>query len=176
MECPERQGIMKPFRKLWSFLFFMLLTMPVLAAETGVVIKADTIRAEPFRDAKIIAPLSVGDQVEIYRVNGGWLQIKSPKGKYGWVHMLNVRKKTASRSSGSISGLLDIASGRAGTGRIVATTGIRGLNEGELKSAQYDAAELNLVESYTASSADAQDFANQGKLAARKMDYLPAPE
>lgn len=90
--------------------------------------------------------------------------------------MLNVRKKTASRSSGSISGLLDIASGRAGTGRIVATTGIRGLNEGELKSAQYDAAELNLVESYTASSADAQDFANQGKLAARKMDYLPAPE
>ncbi|MCX7194586.1 MAG: SH3 domain-containing protein, partial [Proteobacteria bacterium] len=69
---------------------FALLAMPAFAAETGSVIRVDGIKAEPFRDAKTIATLSVGDKVEIVKKNGGWLQIKSPKGK-GWVHMLNVR-------------------------------------------------------------------------------------
>ena len=154
---------------------FALLVMPAFAAETGNVIRADGIKVEPFRDAKIIAMLSVGDKVEIVKKNGGWLQIKSPKGK-GWVHMLNVRKGDMRKDSGDIGGLLGMASGRAGTGKIVATTGIRGLDEVELQSAKYNETELNLVESYTINRAEAQVFATQGKLVARKFDYLPSPD
>jgi hypothetical protein len=154
---------------------FALLVMPAFAAETGSVIRADGIKVEPFRDAKTIAMLSVGDKVEIVKKNGGWLQIKSPKGK-GWVHMLNVRKGDMRKDSGDLGGLLGMASGRAGTGKIVATTGIRGLDEVELQSAKYNETELNLVESYTINRAEAQVFATQGKLVARKFDYLPSPD
>ncbi|BBJ23309.1 SH3 domain-containing protein [Candidatus Nitrotoga sp. AM1P] len=152
-----------------------LLAMPAFAAETGSVIRSDGIKAEPFRDAKTIATLSVGDKVEIVKKNGGWLQIKSPKGK-GWVHMLNIRKGEMRKDSGDISGLLGMASGRAGTGKIVATTGIRGLDEVELQSVKYNETELNLVESYAINRAEAQVFATQGKLVARKFDYLPPPD
>ncbi|CAH1211773.1 SH3 domain-containing protein [Candidatus Nitrotoga sp. BS] len=154
---------------------FALLAMPAFAAETGNVIRADGIRVEPFRDAKTIATLSVGDKVQIVKKNGGWLQIESSKGK-GWVHMLNVRKGDIGKRSGDIGGLLGMASGRSGTGKVVATTGIRGLDEVELQSAKFNETELNLVESYAVSRSEAQSFAVQGKLVAHKFDYLPSPE
>ena len=158
-----------------GIILFVLLAMPAHAAEIGSVIRADGIKVEPFRDAKIIATLSAGDKVEIVNKNGGWLQIKSPKGK-GWVHMLNVRRGDMRKDSGDISGLLSMASGRAGTGKVVATTGIRGLDEVELQSAKYNETELNLVESYAITRAEAQLFATQGQLVARKFDYLPSPD
>ena len=46
----------------------------------------------------------------------------------------------------------------------MASITIRGLDEEDLKSAKFDAAELTLAESYAASRAEAQNFANQGKL------------
>jgi hypothetical protein len=56
---------------------------------------------------------------------------------------------------------------------VVATTGIRGLNEEELKAAQFNEAEVRLAESYAVSKEQAQQFATEGKLLARKFDYLP---
>lgn len=152
-----------------------LLAMPVVAAEMGSVIRSDEIKVEPFRDAKTTATLSIGDKVEIVKKNGGWLQIKSTKGK-GWVHMLNVRKGEMRKGSGELGGLLGMASGRAGTGTVVSTTGIRGLDEVELQSAKYNETELNLLESYTINRTEAQVFATQGRLVARKFDYLPFPD
>jgi hypothetical protein len=84
---------------------------------------------------------------------------------------LRVTKKTGSE----LSGLASLATGRAGTGKIVSTTGIRGLNEEQLKAAQYDEKQVTLVESYTSSRADAQKFANLAKLKSKQVDYLPAP-
>lgn len=163
-----------------GLVIFALLVMPAHAAETGTALKADAIRAEPFSDAKTVATLAAGDKVEIVKKDGGWLRVKSPKGS-GWVRMLSVRKGEARKGearkgAGDAAGLLGLASGRAGTGKVVATTGIRGLNEEELKSAQFNAAELKLAESYATGKPEAQKFAAQGKLAARKFDYLPAPE
>jgi hypothetical protein len=90
--------------------------------------------------------------------------------------MLSVRKGKAARGGSDASGLLGLASGRAGTGKVVATTGIRGLNEEELKAAKFDGKELERAESYATSKQAAAKFAAQGKLAARKFDYLPAPK
>lgn len=153
----------------------LLAVHPATAAETGTLLKADAIRAEPFNDARKLAVLAAGDKVEIFKRDGGWLQVRSGKGS-GWVRMLSVRKGEARKGTGEAAGLLGVASGRAGTGKVVATTGIRGLNEEELKSAQFNADELKLAESYATAKADAQKFAAQGRLVARKFDYLPAPE
>lgn len=164
---------MNPIRL--SVVFFALLAVPASAAEMGSVIRADGIRVEPFRDARTIATLNAGDKVEIMKKNGGWLQIKSPKGK-GWVHMLNVRKEGVRKDSAGAGGLLDMVTGRAGTGKVVSTTGIRGFDEVELQSAKYNEAELNLLESYAVNQTEAKLFAVQGQLVARKFDYLPSSE
>lgn len=62
-----------------------------------------------------------------------------------------------------------------GTGQIVATAGIRGLDEERLRAARFDAAELNRMESYTASAGAARSFAAQGGLSSRPVAYLPDP-
>lgn len=163
---------MRANRMGMAALLGLLLQSAAMAAESGTALKADAIRAEPFGDAKQVATLAKGDTVEILKKDGGWLQVKSAKGK-GWVRMLSIRKGDAKKGSGEAEGLLSLASGRAGTGKVVATTGIRGLNEEELKAASFNAQELKLDESYAVSKADAQKFAKQGKLVARPFGYLP---
>jgi hypothetical protein len=160
--------------KLAAVALALLAAGAALAAETGTALKADQLKAEPFRDAKTVANLSTGDRVEIVKKDGGWLQVKSAKGS-GWVKMLSIRRGEARKGTGDAAGLLGLASGRAGTGRVVATTGIRGLNEEELKAAKFDAGQLKLAESYATSRAEAKKFAARGKLVARQVDYLPAP-
>jgi hypothetical protein len=144
-------------------------------AETGTLLKADELKAEPFRDAKTLATLAAGGKVDILGKQGGWFKVKSAKGS-GWVRMLSIRKGEVRKGGGDAAGLMGMASGRAGTGKVVATTGIRGLNEEDLKSAKFNAEELKLAESYATARADAQKFAAQAKLAARPMDYLPEPK
>ena len=113
--------------------------------------------------------------MDILGKDGGWFKIKSAKGS-GWVRMLSIRKGDARKGGGDTAGLLSVASGRAGTGKVVATTGIRGLNEEELKAAKFNAEELKQAESYATSPPQAQKFGAQGKLVARKFDYLPEPK
>lgn len=145
------------------------------AAETGTLLKADELKAEPFRDAKTLATLASGGKVDILGKDGGWYKVKSAMGS-GWVRMLSIRKGDARKGGNEAAGLLSVASGRAGTGKVVATTGIRGLNEEELKTAKFNEKEVKLAESYATSRADAQKFATQGKLAARQVGYLPEPK
>lgn len=163
-----------------GFLLLVLLATPAWAAkakataavtESGSALKSDDIKAEPFRDAKTVGTLASGDKVEILTKEGGWLRVKSAKGG-GWVRMLSIRKAGAGKASDNAGGLLALASGRAGTGKVVATTGIRGLNEEELKAATFNAEQLTLAESYSVTQAQAQQFAAQGKLKARTMGYL----
>lgn len=153
----------------------LLAAQAVWAAETGTLLKADELKTEPFRDAKTVSTLATGDKLDILGKEGGWYKVKSAKGS-GWVRMLSIRKGDARKGGGDATGLLGAASGRAGTGKIVATTGIRGLNEEELKSAKFNEKEVKLFESYATSRADAQKFAKQARLEAHQMDYLPEPK
>ena len=153
----------------------LLLLPAAYAAEKGALIKADELKVEPFRDAKTVTTLALGDSVDILSKKGGWLKVKSAKGS-GWVRMLSIRRNAArnDNSAKELAGLAGLASGRSGTGRIIAATGIRGLNEEQLKAAAFNEEEIKLAESFQTSRTEAKKFASQGKLVARKMDYLPA--
>ena len=154
---------------------FLLAAGSAFAGEAGTALKADNLKVEPFRDAKTVGSLTAGDTVEILKKQGGWFQVKSAKGS-GWVRMLSIRRGEPRKGSGDVAGVLGLASGRAGTGRVVATTGIRGLSEEELKAAKYNELELKKAESFAATQAEARKFAAEGKLVARKVGYLSAPE
>ena len=126
---------------------FLFAASAIAAGETGTALKTDKLMAEPFRDAKTVGSLSTGDKVEILKKQDGWFQVKSAKGS-GWVRMLSIRLGEARKGTVDTTGMLGLASGRAGTGTVVATTGIRGLSEEDLKAAKYSEPELKKVESY----------------------------
>lgn len=138
------------------------------AAETGTAIKADTLRAQPFADAKSSGALTKNEPLELLTKKGAWLQVKTKKST-GWVRLLSVKR---TNSGTSLKGTVDVATGRAGTGKVVSTTGIRGLSAEELKSAQFNEVEMKKLESLAVSKADAQQFASSGGLSSNKTAYL----
>ncbi len=142
----------------------------VLSGEAGTALKTDAIRAEPFADAKTVGNFYKGESVDILNKKGAWLQVKTKKST-GWVRILSVKRGSASGSN-SAKGVLDVASGRAGTGQVVSTTGIRGLSAEELKAAKFNEEEMKKMESHTLTPNDGQQFANAGGLSAIKMAYL----
>jgi hypothetical protein len=158
---------MKIYLKL---LILIALAYPILAlaSDAGTALKTDTIRAEPFADAKSVGNLNKNDSVEILSKKGAWLQIKTKSGS-GWVRILSVKRGGTSGSSNSIA---DIANGRTGTGKVVSTTGIRGLSAEDLKAAKFNEDEMKKMEGHTLSSSDGQKFASAGGLNTTKMAYL----
>jgi len=155
-------------RKILLLIIFTPLL--ALAAEVGTALKTDTLRAEPFADAKTTGSLNKGDSVSILNKKGAWLQIKSKKST-GWVRLLSIKRGNAS-SNNSIGGAIDVASGRAGTGKVVSTTGIRGLSAEELKSAKFNEEEMKKMESYTQSASDGEKFAGAGGLKKSNLAYF----
>lgn len=65
--------------------------------------------------------------------------------------------------------------GTLGTGQIVSTAGIRGLDEEKLKSAQYNSAQVEQLESQVVSADAARSFAAQAGLHSRSIAYFPDP-
>jgi len=159
-----------PTKFFLTGLLVCLLAQTGAAAETGSVIKADVIKAEPFRDAKTVGPLAAGDKVTIVKRDGGWLMISGPK--KGWVRMLSIRRGAGPAPGTKASDVVALASGRAGTGKVVSSTGVRGLNEEDLKNAKFNEKELKLAESFTVKKNDAEQFAAKARLKARRVAYL----
>jgi uncharacterized protein YgiM (DUF1202 family) len=154
----------------------VLLLIPalVLAAESGTALKDDTLRKEPYADAKSAGTIKRGDKVDILLKQGAWLQIKSRQAT-GWVRLLSVKRGESGKAN-ETAGVLGLASGRAGTGQVVSTTGVRGLNEEDLKSAKFNEEEVKQLEANTITAEQAQQFAGSGGLLARKIAYLPKQE
>lgn len=159
--------------KFKSIFVGLCLLMPIAAlAEVGSALKNDTLRKEPYADAKSAGSLTRGESVQIVKKQGAWLQVKTKK-TTGWVRLLSV-KRGSSTGSNQSAGVLAAASGRAGTGQVVSTTGIRGLSEDELKAAKFNEAEINAMESYTQSADAGRQFANAGKLKTTSFSNLKA--
>ncbi|MFZ5722589.1 MAG: SH3 domain-containing protein [Pseudomonadota bacterium] len=147
---------------------------PAMAADPGTLNRAETLREKPFADAKSVAALATGAKVDILTRNGGWYQVKSGT-KTGWVRMLSVRRAAAT-SSASVTGIAGVASGRTGTGKVVTTTGVRGLGDGELTAAAFNETQIAQAEKYRVTRKDADAFAKQGGLVAIDAPALPAPK
>lgn len=152
----------------------LLLALPVaaLAADPGTLGRADALREKPFADARVVQSLAAGAKVDILARNGGWYQVKAGT-RSGWVRMLSVRRSAGKGSD--ITGLANVASGRAGTGTVSTTTGVRGLDSEDLVTATFNEAQVAKAEGYRVSRGDAQAFAKAGKLAVRNVQPLPAP-
>jgi hypothetical protein len=150
---------------------------PTHAMESGTALKSDDIKAEPFRDAKTVGRIQKDDKVNIVSRRSGWLQVRTGKAA-GWVRMLSIRRGAAGKADvgQEIGGVAGLATGRAGTGQVVSSTGVRGLSEEELKEAKFSEAEIAKAESYATSATAAKSFAAQARLAATQVAFLPDPK
>jgi hypothetical protein len=156
----------------WLLFPALLAASMAWAGEPGSALKNDSLKAEPFSDAKSVGSLARGDKLDILEKKGAWLKVKSAKAQ-GWVRLLSVKRSGSGNEAG---GVLALASGRSGTGQVVSTTGVRGLNEEELKAAKFNEEEIKTLEANTISAEDAKKFAIAGGLSAQKIDYLPEPQ
>lgn len=145
------------------------------ATEPGSMTRADALREKPFADAREITTLAAGTAVSIAGREGGWYQVSSG-GKSGWVRMLSVRRSSSTTSGGSIDGLAAVASGRTGTGTVVTTTGIRGLDSQALQVAAFNEERVAYAESLRTPKPEANAYARKGGLAVRDVPMLPAPQ
>lgn len=78
-----------------------------------------------------------------------WFHITLQDGKSGFVRVNEIRLAYANKESGG--GMRALFTGKASSGRVSETAGVRGLDESELKAAAYDAAQLAKLESYRVS-------------------------
>ena len=86
-----------------------------------------------------------------------------------------MKRGAASGSGDQLSGVLAAANGRAGTGQVVSTTGVRGLSDEDLKAAKFNEAEIKAMENNTVSAAQGQQFATAGGLKKTTFANLKAP-
>lgn len=146
------------------------------AAEKGLVLRASDLLAQPFIDAAKSGPLTANQPVTIIQRRGAWANVEAG-GKTGWVRVLNLRLEPgaagaarpggARPSGGNPMSLLQTGS----SGRTV-TTGVKGMDEEDIRNATPDYAELELLGTLAASADDARATATKANLKENAVDYL----
>jgi len=152
------------------------LLLPVaaaIAAEKGLIIRADDLMAQPFIDAAKSAPVTANQPVDIVERKGAWMRVESG-GQSGWVRTLNVRLASlggapAPSANASATPLSLLRTGS--TGRTV-TTGVKGMDETDIRNAAPNYAELDKLNTLTVEPAEAQENAKASNLKENQIAYL----
>jgi hypothetical protein len=157
------------------------LLAPPVGAETGTLVRAAELKAEPFTDAAAVATLAEQSQVELLKRQGAWARVKAAEGE-GWLRLLSLRLGSGgpppAKSGGGDSKLEGAALSLLGVGpkpQPTVATGVRGLSEEDLRNAKPNPRELERIDQYAVSQRDARSFAESAKLADQNIEYLSAP-
>jgi hypothetical protein len=156
----------------------ILLAAAALAKETGSTRVDAELMAAPYRDAKSAGNLAANTRVNVLERKGSWVHVATPD-KEGWMRLHQVRLGEGAEQKGGsgFSALWNIGTtGRSGTQGIVATTGVRGMSADQLKNAKPDPKQVEKLDQYRASDAQARDLAKAGGLKEKDVAFLPKPE
>lgn len=146
-----------------------------MAPTPATTTRATELKEKPFVDAKTLRQLPAQASVTIVDRSGGWLRVAAD-GQQGWVRLLHVSSQSLdARSASELESIAKIATGRSGGGNIVSTTGIRGLSEEQLATAQPNTEELKSLERYSVSQEQASEYARRHGLERRQVAHLPKP-
>jgi hypothetical protein len=118
--------------------------------------------SEPKAQSNVSAKAKKG-QVSVVEKQGFWVKIKAGDA-LGWTKLSNIK----AASTGGI-GLPE--TGRGANGNIVSTSGVRGLDGGDLINAKPDIAELGKLVSLKITKEQGETFASSAGLESRKVSY-----
>jgi hypothetical protein len=144
-------------------------------AAPGTVLRTEKIYSEPASTAKVTASVAKGTSVDILAKQGGWLRVKTEHAT-GWIRLLSVRAGVGGLGGAGVGDVVGAATTRSDPTRVVAVAGLRGLNDEDLKRAQFNAAELARLDALKVTAAEARSFARQSGLVAVKVPDLPKPQ
>lgn len=156
-----------------------VLALPVMAtaalAESGTVLRATQLAAEPYADAASRGVVRGDSAVEILERDGGWYRVRTADKREGWVRLSNVRlgEAAAADEAGGFWASVFSFTGRAQTRTASATTGIRGLSEEEIRDAVPDNAAVERLAQFAPDDAETRRFAADIGLAKRDVKALP---
>lgn len=141
-----------------------------------MVIRAGDLLAQPFLDAASTAKLTASQAVTIVERRGPWVSVQSA-GKTGWVRLLNIRLEPAgparTATAGKPSNVSSLSSMlRTGSSGRTVTTGVKGMDEEDIRNSTPNYAELTLLEGLGMEADAARAEAAKRPLIARKVDYL----
>ncbi len=167
-------------RGLVGGVVLVLILGAVQAASTdnAVTVTATQLSSSPNTDASNVAAVPNGTGVNIVGRQGGWYHVKLDSGQDGWLPMTSIKyagANTASASSGSAgSSVLSIfSSGRDAAGGTAATTGVRGLNTGDIANAKPDPAAVALLDKWQQNPTTAKQYAAALPVTATSVAYIP---
>ena len=87
------------------------------SVNSAAVLRADTLRAEPFADAKAVAEVPAGGKLQLLERKGTWANAEY-QGRRGWLRALNIKSDSAAPVRAE--GVLALQTGRAAQGGGVA--------------------------------------------------------
>lgn len=143
-------------------------------AAPGTVLRNEKLYSQPSSGAKVTATVAKGASVDILAKQGGWLRVTAGKST-GWIRLLSVRAGAGGLGGAGIGDVVGAATTKSDPSRVVAVAGLRGLNEEDLKKAQFNADELVRLDAVSVSPTQARSFAGQAGLAAVNVPALPEP-
>ena len=157
------------------FALSVVLLAAAPAAAQQVTLERDSpLYGEPRIDAAQVAQLKQGATGEVIGKQGAWLNLNTPAGS-GWLFSFNVRFQSEGTEGSSGTGAaLGRLFGPRRSAVVTSTIGVRGLEEEDLKQASFDAAQMKLLDGYTASKEAAADGARARGLAPEQVEYLGA--
>jgi hypothetical protein len=150
-----------------------------LAQEAAFTNRATELKDKAAFEAVVLAPLPADTPVKVLARSSGWTKVEV-NGKTGWVRVFHLRfpatvEAGSSSSSGGFLGGLTSSMGFGGRpkqdGTKLATVGIRGLSEEDMKNASPNPEALRKMQSYRVDKASAERFAKDGKLVTASVDY-----
>ena len=150
-----------------------LLSCALLAADMASTAtiskpKVDVHRTPDFKSPPV-ATLAQNASVTVSAQEGLWFKVQTTDGKVGYVRVNDVRMAAAKVEKGG--GGKALFAGKAGKGRVSETASVRGLDESDLKAARFDAAQLQLLESYRVDAATAEKAAAKRRWTRTEVAY-----
>lgn len=107
---------MKPMQR-WLLALILACGPAVVIAQGASVLRADTLRAEPYADAKAVAEVPAGAKLQLLERKGTWANAEY-QGRRGWMRALNLKADGAAAIR--TDGVLALQTGRAAQGGGVA--------------------------------------------------------
>lgn len=170
-----------------TLIIAVLCSLSAYASAADVWSVRDTqVRKNPSFSSKKIQPVKKGEQLNRLKRKGGWIYVQKGTSK-GWMRSYELRDNkvqfSTSTAKPGLSGTIESLSRstaslfgqKASTSThksVVATLGVRGLSEDELKNAQPNYSAVDALASYQSNKQQAKALAAAAALKATRIKYI----
>lgn len=140
---------------------------------TGVIFIDINLLDAPNDDAKVIESLAADSAITVEQRQGSWTKVATLENT-GWVPTLTIRIKSITKQADLKAAAGEMKEKFNGDDKteVVATMGIRGIDEENLKQAKFNKKQLALLESYHTNEQQLIAFSQAGNLRPKKLAYF----